>query len=560
MPMVYSAAAFLIGVLVLPSALRPPPNPAQTSNALNPNAPPNQTPPQIIESLQQAGGGGAGAAAGGGTGTTLPGRKAGATTSTLPQIAAPPPTIPSTPSLDYCYGNPPRQIPSIYAGPCVGAWQGNNGGATSLNVFPNEVRIGFNNLDSPSAGPLPDPSSDNASTSSQVETFQALDAYFNEHSQFYYRKIVIYGTGDPAQSTADSYAANADTLAQSYHLFAIADDHQDVCEDFERYGLVALCDPLPHQQYLDYRPGLFTYQQMDLDELMGFGSEFACKSLVGKDAQFGGPAVVGKVRKLGYIGFQSIDGGEPASAFAAALAKECGASVDTATLVSESDVQGAAAAIARFQSDGVTSIVFALPIADILLAMTAASRTGYEPEWVVLGSYAIDNNTIATVLPKDQSSHLFGITNQEWTQVFSASDCYQAVESVDPSLSPNGTVCYLFWPQLVWIANGIQGAGPDLTPARFQQAEFAVGYRFGWTPWAMGGGFGIGNFAFPHSVSEIWYNSVAQDPSNGATGAYEYLFDGEKFQRGQLPSDTSQFFKGVSAQAPSTCAPTPAPC
>ena len=39
-----------------------------------------------------------------------------------------------------------------------------------------------------------------------------------------------------------------------------------------------------------------------------------------------------------------------------------------------------------------------------------------------------------------------------------------------PGGSPDTTeTCFLFWQTLVFMANGIQGAGPDLTPATFQQ-------------------------------------------------------------------------------------------
>src|SRR5580658_1723096 len=118
LPVAYVVAAMLAAVIVLPSALRPPPDPADTSGALNPNAPPNQNPNQLLESLQEAGGGGAGGSAGGATTTTIGPTQQGvsgpAPTTTIPQVA----------SLGYCYGNPPRQIPSVYAGPCIGAWQG----------------------------------------------------------------------------------------------------------------------------------------------------------------------------------------------------------------------------------------------------------------------------------------------------------------------------------------------------------------------------------------------------------------------------------------------------
>jgi hypothetical protein len=561
LPLIYVGLALIVSGLVLPSALRPPPNPAQTSNALDPNAPPNQNNPnRILESLQEAGGGGAGAGAGVGSGST--------TTTTIPRqtrktppttVAAPPLTVPERASLAYCYGNPPRQIPSIYAGPCVGAWQGNNGGATAFNVFPNEVRVAVQNSSLPS-GPLPDPSTDNASTSSTIETWQALQEYFNAHYQFYGRKLVFYGAPNPSQSTQDSYSANATLLAQTYHVFAQYNAQGDVCIDAAEQGVVSFCNPLPHQEYVDHAPYLYTYNQMDLSELMSFGSEFACKALVGRTAQWAGVGSVGKPRKFGFVTFEGLDGGIPGSAFSTAFSSECHGQVETATLNGDEDVQGATAAIAKFEADGVTTILFTPGDINAVLLMEDASKAAYFPEWVVLGSYILDENTIGELFPTDESDHLFGISSLEWAQNFADTECAQAVESVDPSLSPNSTVCVVYWQWLVWLANGLQGAGPDLAPANFQKAEYAVGFRFNLTSWMEGGGYGPGEYAFPHSVGYIWFNPAAQDPITGAPGAYEWIYGGKRFQLGQLPSDVSQLFSSGSAVAPASCAPSSPPC
>ena len=43
-------------------------------------------------------------------------------------------------------------------------------------------------------------------------------------------------------------------------------------------------------------------------------------------------------------------------------------------------------------------------------------------------------------------------------------------------------------------------------------------------------------------------------------GAYEYLFQGRKFQLGQLPTNTDQFFKSGSTTAPDSCEPSKPPC
>jgi hypothetical protein len=550
LPLVYVVFALGIGGLLLPSALRPPPNPAQTSNALDPNAPPDHNPNQILESLQQAGGGGAGAGVGGTKPAPTP------TPSASGVIASP---TPSTPSLQYCYGTPPRQIPSIYAAECKGAWHGDNGGATAFNVFPNEVRIGIQNAGLP-AGRLPDPSTNDASTGSGTQTFQALQQYFNAHYQLYGRRIVFYGAPDPAETTADSYAANAKTLAQTDHLFLLSEVRVGVCEDAANNHIIVFCDSTYHENYVKHDPYLYTYNVMEYEDVLRFMSEFVCSSLVGKKAEYAGVPVSSRPRKLGILAYQGLEGGIPGSRFEQALMKQCHVASESATLNGLQDTQGATAAMAKFEADGVTTVILNPGDVNTLLAMTAAGKSGYYPEWIQLGTDSLDVAGIAQLLPTEESAHLFGISGLEWPQHFANTECVRAVQSIYPNLRPSESVCTFWWTQLVWMLNGIQEAGPHLTPVSFRQGLYDVGYKFNQTPWMMGGGYGPGVYSFPHSVSLIWFNPAVLDPTTGNPGAYEYLFNGRKFQLGQLPTKTDQFFRSGSVVAPDSCKPSKPPC
>jgi len=551
LPLVYVVFALGMGGLLLPSALRPPPDPAQTSNALDPNAPPNHNPNQILESLQQAGGGGAGAGIGNG-------HKPAPTPSSQASSVIASPT-PSTPSLQYCYGSPPRQIPSIYAAACRGAWHGDNGGATAFNVFPNEIRIGIENAGLP-AGRLPDPSTNNAQTSAGTQTFQALQAYFNSHYQFYGRRIEFYGAPDPADSTADSYAANAKLLSDTYHLFLLSEVRVGVCEDAANNHVIAFCDSTYHDNYVKHDPYLYTYDVMEYEDVLRYMSEFVCKSLAGKKAQYAGAALSGRPRKIGILAYQGLEGGIPGSRFSDALTKQCHLPSESATLNGLQDTQGATAAIAKFQADGVTTVILNPGDVNTLLAMESAGKTGYYPEWVQLGTDSLDVSGIAELLPTEESAHLFGISGLEWPMHFVNTECARAVQSINPNLQASASACAFWWTQLVWMANGIQEAGPKLTPASFRQGLYGVGYKFSLTPWMMGGGYGPGVYSFPHSVSLIWFNPGVLDPTTGNPGAYEYLFNGAKFQLGQLPANTDQFFKTGAVVAPDSCKPSSSPC
>jgi hypothetical protein len=527
-PAIYLALGILAAVIALPSALRPPPDPANQSGALDPNAPPKNNPDQIIQSLRQAGGGGAGAGEGG----------SGETPTTVAPVA----------SVNRCYGNPPRQIPSVYSGPCVGAWRGNNGGKTSKNVFPNEIRIVVTNAGKPDDGRQPEPSSNNASTSANTRTWQVLAQYFNEHYQLYGRRVVFYGLGGPSQDTDASYAATAKVASDEYQAFAFLTPYVGECQHFVREGLVAMCDPLSHKQYLDQRPGMFSIQ-MDIDQQLGLGAEFTCKSLVGRNVKFAGGGLNGQPRKIGFLGWDSIRGGAPVDHFTSQLKSECGATVEAKQLNGPNDVGGAAAAISRFRADGITTIVFATQGVNVLSGMSTATSIGYYPEWVSLGGYADDTNLIGTVFPKEQSAHLFGFVNVEWAQQKPLKECARAYHTIDPNNDADNGACG-FWPMVVLTLNGLQGAGPNLTPASFEKGMFAANHRYGLTPYMMGGGFGLDDYSYVDDVALTWWNSGAVDPENGAPGAYMFTNGGRRFRRGQLPKGDDQFFVSGTAEAP----------
>ncbi len=534
LPLLAVLLAFSIA-FILPTALRPPPDQANASGAINPDAPPQDN-TQFVEAQQEASGGGAGSSG------------------TSPSTTVPV-TVPKTPSIGYCYGSPPRQIPSVYSGPCVGAWKGNNGGATAKNVFPNEVRVAIQGTGAPGEGRLQEAKDNNAQTNADTKTWQALEEYFNKHFQFYGRRMKFYGMA--SASSDDDTAENeqlATKTAEEFKAFAMHNTVVGACQAAMRKGVIAFCDPMSRADNAKFAP--YAYSKfMDLDEGIGFGAEFVCKLLLNRNAKFGGGDVNGKPRKYGYIGYHNAKGGIDASVFKATLQKECGADVEVSTLSSATDAQGALAATTRFRADGVTTIIFYNQGVNVLLAMQQADNIGYQPEWVMMGAYAVDTNLIGTLWPKNQARHLIGTsTSEELPLPTETRECVQAIREIDPSFSPSKGICLQFWEQIVHTMDGLQGAGPNLTPQTFEKALFALGHQFGQTNWNFGGGYGPDDRGFIDDVSLVWWDSSAQNLDDGTPGAYVWIRNGKRFQRSQLPTDDSEFFKSGVSFAPAPVA------
>src|SRR5688500_15970525 len=124
MPALAGALALLLGLLILPSVLRPPQDQPQTSSAFSPDAPPDKNQPSVFSSFNAARSG------------TNVGVETWPTTTTIPRKRA-------ASACPYGFGDPPRQIESVYAPPCAAAFTGNNGGETSFGVTADAINVCF---------------------------------------------------------------------------------------------------------------------------------------------------------------------------------------------------------------------------------------------------------------------------------------------------------------------------------------------------------------------------------------------------------------------------------
>ncbi len=520
LPVLYPALALAVAAALLPSALRPPPEQTSDSAALNPNAPPDEQQEQVIQALQQAQGGGAGAAE---TQITT-------TTTTSPN---------RPPSSGRCIGNPPRQVESVYSTGCAPAFTGNNGGQTSKNVFPNEIRWGFwHTLGTPPEGKVDD--KPEAGQNGPTRTFRVLEKYFNKRFQTYGRHVYFYalsGSTDPAANQAAAKKAG-----EEYKNFGAYHLDKAFCVPFARDTGPVFCNPQAASIYRENRPNFFSFM-LDLTAASGFGAEFACKKLLNKPAKFSG-SEQGKPRKISIVTENGPGGGLSPSLYEDALKRECGATYGGKSyeLNGGNDSAGASAAVAQMQASGVTTVVVTTNVFNILYLMVAADSVGWQPEWIIINAYGLDFNTVGTLLPANQASHMFGLSAWEVPRRFEETECYQAYKEIDPDNEPDSTSCGLFWHPMVLIFDAIQEAGPKLTPKAFEDGLFKLGHRFPAEPWAIGGGYGPDDYSYMDNVGEVWFSLTAQNPENSAPGAYVWSYGAKRFKRGELPADDGQLF------------------
>ena len=130
-------------------------------------------------------------------------------------------------------------------------------------------------------------------------------------------------------------------------------------------------------------------------------------------------------------------------------------------------------------------------------------------------------------------------------------DWYRAYKSIDPNNDPNESVAkYMFLHALQYV-NGLQMAGPGLTPDNFLNGLFKMPHRVPEPIWSIGGGYGPGDYTYADYVSLVWYDPTMPAPDElGQPGAYRHLNGGQRYKIGDIPTEALPWFTEGIASPP----------
>lgn len=472
-----------------------------------------------------------------------------------------PPARPRAPR--FCpagFGDPPRQVESLYSAPCAPAWTGSNGGSTYKGVTATEVRIALQHLGHMQAenpGPIPTEPQDGEDSVTRI--YRVFQEYFNRNFQLYGRVLRLYETkaGGSVDSPADARAA-AVRADEEFKVFG-AKCHDPTCTDeIARRGLVAFNGITASGKFLASKQAYLW--MMDTTKQSMLAGEYLCKKVWGRPPQFNerldATFDYGAPRKLGLLYFEKdwVDSDTLRQRFADCGGKFTEEIMFTIDPVSTSGGQSnVPTAITRMKAAGVTSVMHVGESVSLAAFTKAADDQGYFPEWVIYGGAGVDRNDIARLLHSPtQWRHAFGISPSEIARADGETECYRAYRSIDPDGAPSDDLCgdhYGVWGSLLQIANGIQMAGPNLTLATFRAGLHAMGTRPPNPLWSIGGGYGPGDWSYGDYVAELWWDPDAVDPMDGSSrGAYRYTRGGKRYGVGQIPTEDPHVFKeGVTS-------------
>ena len=312
-------------------------------------------------------------------------------------------------------------------------------------------------------------------TTADIErTVNALATYFDNHFQFYGRKLNIEffnGQGSITNELLGSGQQQADadavTAAQSEHAFA---ELNGVTEPYDvalaAQHVISFGAPYLSASFMgQYAPYMWSLDT-ESNDVVQATSELYLKSLAGGNATYAGGSLQGKPRKVAIIApsdpwYQSAAQSAVQEAAAAGhpITDDIQYQLNLSTLSSQ-----ASNVISQLQNDGITTVVCGCdPVFPVYLTSRAAEQ-GYTPEWVVAGVALTDQDIVGQLFDQSEWSHAFGVTFNGPTVPKQNTFGYSAYKQVSPSTEPANAVD-LIYAQMYEMAIGIEMAGPDLTPA-----------------------------------------------------------------------------------------------
>jgi len=531
LPMLYLGLALLAVVVLLPTALRPPPDEASQSAEFSPDAPPDDDPETIIQSLQQAGSRTAGATGRDGPATT---------TTTLAAVKAP--------SRGQCYGDPPRQFDSEYAPPCAAAFVGDNGGATApRGVTATEIRIGLSpDLSGQTfCGEILDHPTDGEDGARR--TYRVLMNFFNKNLELYGRKMRWFFACAPSGTAGEAAErARGTRMAEEYEAFAsIGEFSGYVAEEATRRQLIHFANIVvaADKFFADRSPYLWG-SRTNATKAVAFGSTYLCNRLNGNTPFPTGDARIdySQPRKFGILALDDGSTNVSVNDMVASLKRKCGVDPPVARYtLDENNAQGIASAMASLRANDVTTVVFMGEIISLPFHAQAADRAQYYPEWYLMGFGGFETaiELTRTVSPT-QWQNAFGFSFEEVARRPAESPCYRAYKSIDPQNDPENSVCNILFHSMTFLFGAIQEAGPDLNVDTFQRGLFSAFTRPPSPAWTMAGGFGPTDYTYGDYAVELFYNPTAIHP-DGAPGAYVYPRCGVRFLETEIPTGQPQY-------------------
>lgn len=451
------------------------------------------------------------------------------------------------------------QMPTIFAPPCVPAFDGDNGGATSKGVTEDTIRVAFyvaapnNDMLSLLQGKLDPPEV-------AMETRLAYLEMLTDLYETYGRRIeLVEFQAKGAADDETAAIADAREVAQDLDVFASIGGPTltgAYAAELAKQGVLCLgCGAAnPDSKYQEHAPFWWGPQATPEQFLLIVG-DFASTQLLGKKAEFAGSDEIrAKERVFGVAHFEQEvpvfgEVEEEVARRGAELGYES-ALTETYTLDFATMPERAGSIIAKMKEAGVTTIIFlGDPIMPIYLTQ-AATAQDYYPEWILTGTVLTDTSALGRMYDQSQWAHAFGLSSLPARTPRELQTSWTLHEWYFGEAPKAQNTQALVFPEVSQLLLGVHLAGPDLTPETFRAGMFKLPPTGGGptTPQISFGDHGFfenTDYVGIDDMTVVWWDADVEgkdEQGKDGVGLYRYVNAGERFLPGEmLEADISLF-------------------
>lgn len=447
-----------------------------------------------------------------------------------------------------------------YAPPCLPQFDGNNGGNTYRGVTADTVNIVYYDANLGAAvEAILEAQGSNPSPEQMQQFAGAAERFINENYELYGREVnLIYKRGECAAVPPDYPCLRNEMrqIVQEESPFWVVWNTSLASPAFDELSRLEVLNAggwgfrdVFSQRRRPYHWDLLMGGTQQVVQV----AEWYCKRMYGggtAQARYSGEQddLRDRERVLGVISTDDPENKLAVETLKSELGRRCGAPVeheyyyaqDITTAEQQRD-----AAVDEMQSDpeSTTIMCFCDLVAPIFLYAEAQER-GYHPEHIMVGTGFMDVDSAAqeydsTLGDKQQFENAFGLAQQN-NQVNefenSAAKIWQWAGNDGKAYNANTD-----WNYYGMVANLIQMAGPNLTPANVEKGSVRLGtiapgnnqdenfHERSFDP-------ANGDYAWIDTLREVYWSTENTSEFNGEPGTYVSLNDGRWFTSGQYPT------------------------
>lgn len=484
---------------------------------------------------------------------------------------------------------PLRQTEDPMAPPCVGYFDGDNGGETWQGVSREEIRVlvyfdvgSYNNesspgpqtyvdIDKPPLAPCPkgvgngDP---DTCDHQLIRQTRAMSKYFNDRFQTFDRHVHFWAYfargGGETDRRADA-VDNWDTIQP----FAVIDQatflgnnqaYQDALA--ARGVLVFTSETALPRAFFNAYPSFVWGFWPDVENWADLYVSYVCTKVAPYPvSRMGNPPGSdervrdGAPRRLGL--FYTTDPGEPGLHHFRRLVKkgltDCGAewvaegnfSQNRFVVNARDTGTDQAEAIAKFIEEEVTTVLYLGGVEGKFSQL--ADRANYYPEIVIAGDLNQDNNYTGRHQNSNVWQNAWAVHFQLRMDKPEETPGFAAYRYGYPP-APKDEARYVndVYRDHFILFQAIQVAGPELTPANVERGFRAIPEKSSDNPYVASCFFKTRDFSCVKDASEIWWDPSGVSNGDGQPGCWRYVEGGRRFLAGQWPPGPSETFQSKS--------------